>query len=280
MHGIHPTAIIDPRAQLAPDVSVGAYSVIKGSVTVGAGTQVFEHSVLQGATVIGRNCKIGPGAYVGMDPQHLRFVADENAPSWLFVGDDVICREGTRIHRSTKPGREHATTIGDRCFLMGASHVGHDCVLAEDVVLADAVLLGGHCQIGPKSFMGGGATIHQFVKIGRLCIIAGNEGISNDVPPFGAVRYGRLKGYNAVGCRRAGMSRQAIHAIRGVYRRLRSNRVTTTALAAIRGEVSDLAEVKEILDFIDASRRGIVSSHRGFPQASRFDRDEVESLDD
>jgi UDP-N-acetylglucosamine acyltransferase len=280
MHGIHPTAIIDPRAQLASGVSVGAYAVIKGPVTIGAGTQVLEHSVLQGAAVIGQNCKIGPAAYVGLDPQHLKFVPDESNPTYLVVGDDVILREGTRIHRSTKPGRESATRIGDRCFIMGAAHVAHDCVLAEDVVLADAVLLGGHCQIGPKTFMGGGATIHQFVKIGRLCIIAGNEGISNDIPPFAAVRYGRLKGYNAIGCRRAGMSRDAIHAIRGVYRRLRSNRVTTTALAAIRAEVSDLPEVNEILQFIDTSRRGIVSSHRGFPQASRFDRDEVESLDD
>jgi UDP-N-acetylglucosamine acyltransferase len=280
MQGIHPTAIIDPRAELAGDVTVGAYAVIKGPVTLGAGTQVGEHCVLEGATVVGSNCKIGPAAYVGLGPQHLRFVADEANPTYLVIGDNVIIRESARLHRSTRPGREHATKIGDRCFIMGSAHVAHDCVLAEDVVLADAVLLGGHVSIGPRTFMGGGCTIHQFVKIGRLCIVAGNEGISNDIPPFAAVRYGRLKGYNAIGCRRSGMSREAITAVRGVYRRLRSNRVTATAVSVIDAEVPDLPEVREIIEFIAASRRGIVSSHRGLPQASRFDRDEVESLDD
>lgn len=280
MQRIHPTAIIDPRAQLAPDVTVDAYAIIKGPVTIGPGTHIAEHCVVQGATVIGRNCKIGPAAYVGMDPQHLRFVPNEANPTYLIVGDHVTIRESARIHRAFKPGREHATKIGDRCFIMGSAHVAHDCVLSEDVILADAVLLGGHCHIGPKTFMGGGCTIHQFVQIGRLCIVGGNEGIGNDVPPFAAVRYGRLKGYNAVGCRRAGMSREAVTAIRGVYHRLRSNRVTSTAVAAIAAEIPDLPEVREIVDFIKHARRGIVSSHRGLPQASRFDRDEVESLED
>jgi UDP-N-acetylglucosamine acyltransferase len=280
MSAIHPTAIIDPRAQLAPDASVGAYTIIKGPVTIGPASQIGEHCVLQGATVIGRNCKIGPAAYVGMDPQHLKFVADEANPTYLMIGDDVHIRESARLHRSTKPGREHATRIGDRCFIMGAAHVAHDCVLADDVVLADAVLLGGHCQIGPKTFMGGGAKAHQFVRIGRLCIIAGNEGFGSDVPPFAAVRYGRLKGYNAIGCRRAGMSREAITAIRGVYQRLRAHRVTSTALAAIRAEVPDLPEVREIVEFIRTSRRGIVSPHHGVQQAAPVDTDDAESLDD
>lgn len=280
MEGIHPTAIVDPRAELAADVRVGPYAVIKGRVTLGAGTVVREHCVLEGAMIVGRNCRIGPAAYVGLAPQHLKFVADEANPTYLVIGDDVIIRESARIHRSTKPGREHATRIGDRCFIMGSAHVAHDCVLSDDVILADAVLLGGHVSVGPKTFMGGGCTIHQFVTIGRLSIVAGNEAISNDVPPFAAVRYGRLKGYNAVGCRRAGMSRQAISAIRAVYHGLRNNRVTSTALDVIRAQVPDLPEVRETVEFIHASRRGIVSSHRGLPQASRFDRDEIGSLDE
>lgn len=280
MQGIHSTAIIDPRAQLGPEVTVGAYAIIKGAVQIGPGTHIAEHTVLQGPTIIGRNCKIGPAAYVGLDPQHLRFVSDDANPTFLIVGNDVTIRESARIHRAFKPGLEHATAIGDRCFIMGSAHVAHDCVLSEEVILADAVLLGGHCQIGPKTFMGGGCTIHQFVKIGRLCIVGGNEGIGNDVPPFGAARYGRLKGYNAVGCRRAGMSQEAIRAIRAVYRSLRNNRVTSTALACIAAEVPDLPEVREIVDFIRHSKRGIVSSHRGLPQASRFDRDDADSLAD
>ena len=280
MPGVHPTAIIDPRARIAPGATVGAYAVIKGPVTIGQGTQILEHCVLQGATVIGRNCKIGPASYVGLDPQHLKFVPDEANPTYLLIGDEVTIRESVRIHRSVKPGRENATRIGDRCFIMGSAHVAHDCALADDVILADGVLLAGHCQVGAKTFLGGGAGIHQFVRIGRLCILAGNEGISHDLPPFGAVRYGRLKGYNAIGCRRAGMSREAITAIRGVYRRLRSHRVLPTALAAIRAELPDLPEVREILEFIQSSRRGIVPSRERPPQSSGFDRNEIESLDD
>jgi UDP-N-acetylglucosamine acyltransferase len=280
MQGVHPTAIIDPRAQLATDVAVGAYAVIKGPVSIGAGSRIGEHCVLQGATVIGRNCRIGPAAYVGMDPQHLRFVSDESNPTYLVLGDEVNIREGARIHRSTKPGRENATRIGDRCFIMGAAHVAHDCVLDDDVVLADAVLLGGHCKVGARTFLGGGSKAHQFVTIGRLCILAGNEGVSHDVPPFAAVRYGRLKGYNAIGCRRSGMSREAITAVRGVYHRLRTNRVMSTALSAIAAQVPDLPEVREIVSFIRASRRGIVSSHRELRQAEAFVEDDSESLDD
>lgn len=280
MPGVHPTAIIDPRAQLAPGVTIEAYAVIKGPVTIGQGTQILEHCVLQGATVIGRDCKIGPAAYVGLDPQHLKFVSDEANPSYLLIGDEVNVRESVRIHRSIKPGRDNATRIGDRCFIMGSAHVAHDCVLADEVILADGVLLAGHCQVGAKTFLGGGAGVHQFVRIGRLCILAGNEGISHDLPPFGAVRYGRLKGYNAIGCRRAGMSREAITAIRGVYRRLRSHRVMPTALAAIRAELPDLPEVREILEFIDGSRRGIVPSRERAPQSSGFDRNEADPVDD
>lgn len=280
MQGIHSTAIIDSRAQLASDVTVGAYTIIKGAVQIASGTHIAEHTVLQGPAIIGRNCKIGPAAYVGLNPQHMRFVPDDENPTYLVIGNDVTIRESARIHRAFKPGVENATRIGDRCFIMGSAHVAHDCVLSDDVILADAVLLGGHCHVGPKTFMGGGCTIHQFVEIGRLCIIAGNEALSNDTPPFAAVRYGRLKGYNAIGCRRAGMSRAAISAIRAAYHSLRTNRVTSTALASIAADVPDLPEVREIVQFIHQSRRGIVSSHRGLPQASRLDRDDVDSLED
>ena len=257
---IHPSALVDPRAELAYDVRVGAYSIINGGVTIAPGSTVFEHCVLQGPTAIGRNCRIGPGACLGGDPQHAWFVHDEAAPTYLVIGDNVIIRECARLNRSTTPGIEHATQVGDGCFIMGAAHVGHDSVMEADVVLADSALLGGHCHVGRKAFIGGGCTIHQFVRVGRLSIIAGNEASSHDVPPFGAMRYGRLKGYNAIGCRRAGMSREAITAIRGCYHRLHAHRTTSAAVAAIRAELPDLPEVRELLAFIQQSKRGILPS--------------------
>lgn len=267
---IHPTAIVDDRVQCGEGVRIAAYSVITGPVKIGAGTVIQEHCVIRGTTEIGRGCNIGPGAYLGMDPQHLQFKPDGAEPTWLLIGDEVVVREGARIHRSTRPGRDHATRVGDHCYLMGAIHVAHDCVLGPHVILADGVLLGGHCEIGERTFLGGGCTIHQFVRMGRLCIIAGNEAISQDVPPFGAARYGRLKGYNAVGCRRAGLDRSALTAIRAAYFRIRNHRTTSAALAAIRSEVPDVPEVREIVEFIESSRRGTLSSHKGLRDSSRF----------
>ena len=277
---IHPTAIVDSKAQLADDVTVGAYSVIKGLVTLGPGTVVQEHCVIQGATIVGRNCKIGPGAYVGTDPQHLRFVNDEAAPTYLVIGDHVVVREAAHLNRSSRPGIENATRIGDHCYIMGTGHVGHDCVVESHVVLADGAMLGGHCHIGERAFLGGGCAIHQFVRIGRLCIVSGNEALSHDVPPFGAARYGRLKGYNAVGCRRAGMTRDDVAAIRGVYHRLRNIRSTSAVISAIRIELPDVPVVRELVSFIESSRRGTLSAHRGLRDASRYGGATAEALEE
>ena len=276
--GVHPTAIVDPRVKLAEGVTVGAYAVIKGNVSIGPGSAILEHCVLDGPTEIGRGCRIGPAAYVGLGPQHLRFTPDQANPTYLIIGDNVTIREGARIHRAIHPGPEHATRIGDNCYLMGATHVAHDCVLEHDVIMADGALLGGHCHIGARAFLGGGCTLHQFVPIGRLVIIAGNEAVGHGVPPFAAVRYGRLKGYNAVGCRRAGMGREAIVAIRAAYQRLRDHRTTTAAVAAIRSEVPDVPEVREILDFIRDSKRGVLPSSRGGGPGSGTDRPDEDSL--
>jgi UDP-N-acetylglucosamine acyltransferase len=257
MPSIHPTAIVDPKAELADDVSIGAYSIIKGPVQIGSGTLVHEHTHIHGHTTIGRKCQIGPGAYVGLPPQHLKHTGEG---SMLVIGDETVIREMASIHRSISPGPEHATRIGDRCFIMACAHVAHDCVLGNDVTLANAVLLGGHATIGDKAFLGGGFALHQFCRVGRLAVVAGNEALSQDVPPFAAVRERGLRGYNAVGCRRAGLSRQAIAGIRAVFRRLRIHRQMTGVLKSIRAEVPQTPEVDEIMEFIESSRRGIVPS--------------------
>ena len=254
---VHPTAIINSGAKLAADVAVGPYAIIGPQVTIGPGSIIHEHTVIRSHTIIGRDCKIGPAAYLGMDPQHLRFKRDENSTTYLVIGDNVTVRESSRLHRATRPGLTGATRIGDNCFLMGAVHVAHDCVVEPNVIMADAALLGGHCHIGRGAFLGGGCTIHQFVHIGRLAIISGNEPVSHDVPPFAAFRYGRLKGYNAIGCKRAGMDRETVTALRQCFQRLRQCRTTSTALAAVQSEVRQLPEVRQWVEFIEASHRGI-----------------------
>jgi len=251
---IHPTAIVSRQSDLAEDVTVEAYVVIEGRVQIGPGSLVRHHSVIYGSTILGANSRIGPGAYVGMDPQHLGYKGEE---TWLIVGDNVTVREGASIHRAFKAGEENATRVGSRVFLMANSHVAHDCRVGDDVIFANSVAIGGHAQVGARAFLGGGAVVHQFARVGRLAIVSGNEAVSRDVPPFAALRYGGLKGYNAIGCKRSGMSRESIHAIRGVFRCLGQHRTTPRAVKAIIETVPDVPEVREMLEFIATSKRGI-----------------------
>jgi len=260
MREIHPTAIVDRRAELADDVTVGAYSIIKAGVIVGPGTVIHEHCHLHGSTTIGQRCRIGPAAFVGLAPQHKKYVGSVTR---AIIGDDVIIRETASIHRSVYPDPESATRVGSRCMFMAGSHVGHDCVVGDEIVMANCSGLGGHCVVGNRAFLGGGAMIHQFVRIGRLAIVSGNEAITHDVPPFSAARYRGLKAYNAVGCKRAGMSHETIHAVRAAFYCLHKNRTLPAAMAAIRNTVPMLPEIEELLEFLSTTKRGILGSVKG-----------------
>jgi UDP-N-acetylglucosamine acyltransferase len=257
MPKIHPTAIVDAKAELADDVEVGAFAIIRGHVKIGAGTVVQDRTHILGPTTIGQRCKLGPLAFIGLDPQHMRYNGE---PTKLIIGDDVTIREMANIHRAFKTGPEDATRIGDRCYLMHSSHVGHDCVVANDVIISAGVMLAGHCTIAERVFIGGGTAIHQFCRVGRLCILAGNEGISRDCPPFSAARYGGLKAYNAIGCRRAGICQEAIHAIRSAFYCLHHNRTLPRAIEEIQRTVPMVAEIRELLEFLTTTKRGIQPS--------------------
>lgn len=254
MARIHPTALVDPKAELADDVEVGAFAIIKGHVQIGAGTIIRDRTHIQGHTVIGKRCKFGPLALVGLDPQHMRYNGEA---THLVIGDDVVIREMANVHRAYNPGIEHATRIGDRCFLMGSCHVGHDSQIGNDVIIASASMLAGHCLVGDRVFIGGACAVHQFCRIGRLAIIGGMEPVSRDIPPFAAVRYGGLKAYNMIGCRRGGITQQSIHAIRSAYYCLHHNRTLTQAVAQIRCNVQETPEVAELVSFLTTTKRGI-----------------------
>lgn len=262
MPTIHPTAIVDSQAELASDVTVGPYSIIEGRCILGPGVTVYPHCVIRGPCDIGAGCQIGPAAYVGTEAQHLKLDKSQLHDMWLTVGEQCIIREGASINRSSKPGRINATRIGSHCFLMAGAHIGHDCQIGTRVILANTVLLGGHVTVGNNVFLGGGCGIHQFCRIGRLAVVGGSEGLAQDVPPFAAVRYGGLKGYNAVGCRRAGLSREAVVAIRSAFHYLETNRNMSRARAAILANVPPLPEVNELLEFVATTRRGVVPALR------------------
>jgi UDP-N-acetylglucosamine acyltransferase len=196
---------------------------------------------------------------VGLAPQHTHF---DGTNTRVSIGDEVVIREMASVHRSINPDPGHETRVGNRCYLMGGSHVGHDCVLGEDVMLAQGAMLGGHSVLGARAFLGGNVSIHQFVRVGRLVIIAGGEALSHDIPPFAAVRYWGLKGYNAIGCKRAGMPAATIHALRSAYRCILTSRTLPKAIAAIRASVPMLPEIQELLEFLQSTKRGILPSVR------------------
>jgi UDP-N-acetylglucosamine acyltransferase len=257
---IHPTAVVDPRAELAADVIVEEFCSIKGRVTLGPGAVVHAHSVLRGTTRIGARCRIGPGAYVGTDPQHRDYRGEETR---LVVGDDTIIREGATLHRSVHAGDDHATIVGSRCFIMAWAHVAHDCRVGDGVTMANNVLLGGHVEVGDGAFLGGGCVIHQFCRIGRLAIVGGGEIITRDVLPFAALRNGGLKAYNAVGCRRSEMGRKSIAAVRGAFQRIHSCRSVQDAVEQIVTDDEETTpEIRDLAEFVRTSRRGVLPSAR------------------
>jgi UDP-N-acetylglucosamine acyltransferase len=254
---IHPTAKVDPQAQIAPDAVVEEFAIIRGKVTIGPGTIIGPYTMICGTTRIGQRCRIGPSAFVGMDPQHRGYAGAETE---LIVGDDTIIREQATLHRAYQPG--HATVVGSNCYLMAGAHVGHDSVVGDNVTIANNVLLGGHVTIGDHVFLGGGAVVHQFCRIGRLAIVGGGEIVTKDVPPFGAMRWGGLKGYNAVGCKRSEMGREAIHALRAAFHRIHSRRSVQDAVKELEETGELTSQVKEVVDFVKSSKRGVFPSVR------------------
>lgn len=211
---IHPTAIIDSKAQLDSSVEVGPFCVIDGNVRVAAGCRLMQNVYLTGWTEIGSNAVIHPGAIVGHEPQDVKY---DGAKTYCRIGNHAIIREHVTIHRGTIP--DSATVVGNDCFLLAGAHVGHNCQLGDRVTLINNVMLAGHVTVGSGVTMGGGAAVHQFVRIGDLAMIAGFARVGKDVLPYALVdEAGDIAGINRVGLKRAEFSREDIHAIREVYR--------------------------------------------------------------
>jgi UDP-N-acetylglucosamine acyltransferase len=255
VNGVHPTAVVDPRAELGADVVVGPYAVIGPGVDVGESTEIQAHVIVERDTTIGRGCLLGYGAVVGAAPQDLAFRGD---PSRVEIGDGTRIREYTTVHRAARPGG--VTRIGTGCFLMSYVHVAHDCEIGDEVVIANAVQLAGHVQVGHHAWIGGQTPVHQFVRIGEHAFVGGGSRVPQDVPPFARVAGVPLKlyGVNVVGLRRAGYSPDIRLALQHAFRRLfHSGRPVADALRALRSEPQP-PEVHVLLDFVSSSERGVL----------------------
>ncbi|MFT5192914.1 MAG: UDP-N-acetylglucosamine acyltransferase [Verrucomicrobiales bacterium] len=214
MH-LHPTAIIDSKAQLGSGVTIGPFAIIEAGVAIGDDCVIAGHAQILGRVELGEGTRIGSGAIIGGLPQDTSF--DPEILSGVRIGRRNDLREHVTVHRGTSEGA--MTIIGDRNFLMVGSHLGHDCKMGDDNTLANHCLLGGHVQMGNGGFLGGGGGYHQFVRIGDRVMAHGLSAISMDLPPF-VMASGRngIVGLNSVGLQRAGFSPEARAEVKAIYR--------------------------------------------------------------
>lgn len=255
---IHPTALISPRAELFPGVTVGPYAVVEEDVVVGEACEIAAHAVIKRFTTLGQRNRIFEHAVLGGEPQDVKFKGES---SRLVIGDDNLIREFATLHRAS--GEEESTTIGDRNFLMVGVHVAHNCRIGNDNIFANGAALAGHIMVEDHVFLSNNVGAHQFVRMGRHAMVGGKSKIVQDVLPFFITDGNppRVRGVNSVGLRRAGFSSAAIRVLKSAYQLLfRSGMPLENAL-------SELAQMEDenmahLVNFIRSSKRGFTRADR------------------
>ena len=256
---IHPSAIIDSRAEIGPGTKIGPYVVIEGPIVIGPDNEIQAHAILNGEVRIGSGNLIGYGSVIGGLPQDLAF--DRNSSTRVELGDGNVIREHCTIHRGTEPGS--ATIVGSHNMLMVGAHLGHNAQIGNHVILANNVLLGGHVQVGDRAFLGGGAVFHQKIRIGTISMVAGSAAISKDVPPYSiAVGMNSIVGINSLGLRRAGFGSALRTEVKKAHELLYHSGLKTTEAIARAPETTWSASVQEFWNFIRSSQRGICAFAR------------------
>ena len=253
--GIHATAVVSPQAHIGKNVQIGPYAVIEDHVSIGDGTIIGAHAVIHEWTTIGENCHIFQCASVGEVPQDLKFKGEK---STTVIGDRTSIREFATIHRATGEGEE--TRIGNDCLLMAYTHVAHNCVVGNNVIMSNAAMIAGHVVVEDRVAIGGMTGVHQFVKIGRNAMVGGASKLVQDVVPYTIVdgRPAKAVGLNTVGISRAGIAPESRRRLKQAYRILyRSGLSLPQAIAVIEQEIPACDEVDHILRFLRNAERGI-----------------------
>lgn len=251
MSKIHSTAVIEKGASIGDSVKIGPYCCIGPQVVLEKNVKLGSHVVLTGDTRVGSGTHIFPFASIGHDPQDLKYAGEA---SQLRIGSHNVIREHVTMNPGTAGGGL-LTQIGNNCLFMVGSHVAHDCLIGDNVILVNNATLGGHVKIGDFAIIGGLAAVHQFVRIGRHAMIGGCSGVENDVIPYGSVVGNRahLSGLNLVGLKRREFSREVIHDLRRAYRLLFSQEGTQSERIADVSELfSGIEPVIEVIDFMTA----------------------------
>jgi UDP-N-acetylglucosamine acyltransferase len=261
---IHPTAIVDPKAEISDDVEIGPFSIVGSDVTIGDGTIVQSHVVMESNVAMGHGNFIGHGAIIGAPPQDISFSPERKTK--VEIGDRNVIREYCTIHRGSPDGS--ATKIGDKNFLMAGAHIGHNCVIGNNVIIANNCLLGGHVRVDDGAFLGGGSTFHQFMRIGRLVMVQGSSAFGKDLPPFViAAERNHVFGLNIVGLRRAGLSVSDRDEIKEAFKLIYLSGLNTAQALEKAETMNFSAPAREFLNFVATSdKRGICPVKRRHPE--------------
>lgn len=249
---IHPTAVVSPKAELAPGVIIGPYAVIEGPSFIDVGVELGPHAVVHSYVRLGMGTKVSAHAVLGGMPQDLSFKGKQ---TWLEVGSNTTIREGATLHRATR--EDQPTRVGLNCYVMAYVHVAHDNQIGDEVILTNNVMLAGHVQIGSRAIIGGGAAVHQFVRIGEGAMVGGMAGVGKDIVPFSTAtripaRHFRL---NTLGLRRRGINGERYKALEAAFRALREGEPLPPATTE---------ETTVLRVFLEApSKRGIAPFMRG-----------------
>ena len=258
---IHPTAIVDPTAKIAADVTIGPYAVIGANVVIGKRSTIESHAVIETGVTIGSGNVIGHGAVIGTSPQDLSFSPERK--TYVAIGNENMIREHCTIHRGSAEGS--VTKIGDKNFLMAGAHVGHNCEIGSNVIIANNCLLGGHVLVGDGAFLGGACVFHQHMCVGRLAIAQGASAFSKDIPPFViAAERNYVFGLNVVGLRRAGFSAKDRDEVKAAFKLIYASGLNIAQAIEKAGAMKLGSAAQEFIDFVaNAKKRGICPLKRG-----------------
>ena len=255
---IHPTAIIDPNAKLADDVLVEPYAIVDGNVSIGEGCVVGPHCRITGWTTIGARNRFESHCSIGAPPQDLKYAGEKTL---LEIGDGNTFREFVTIHRGT-PGGGGVTRIGDDSLFMAYVHVAHDCMVGSRTIFANAATLAGHVEVHDEATIGAFSAIHQFTRVGQYAFLGGFTAAAKDCLPYMNTtgnRPPKCYGPNTIGLERKGFSDESRLALKRLWRKLRSKKMTTTeAIAEAKEELAGQPEVEVVLEFIETSHRGVI----------------------
>ena len=252
---IHPTAIIEPGAQLGTDVTIGAYAFVGAKVVLGGGCRLHHHANVEGRTTLGGQCEVFPFACIGTKTHDLKFTGGEPG---LMAGDRNVFREYVSVHAATADGE--FTRLGNDNVLLAYSHIAHDCIVGNSLIMSAQSALAGHVIVEDHVNIGWGTGVHQFCRIGAHAIIGGCSGIMLDIPPYVKAQgnRARLFGLNTVGLKRRNFPPETIRSLKQAYRLLFLSGFTTTqALERIATELPACAEIQHLVHFIKTSERGI-----------------------